>query len=309
MSDSSVDIELASTDILHKFHFLDAPVRGIWVRLHHVWSDACVNQDYPQPVLDMLGQMMAVTSMVANNVREEPSIILQAVGSGPLKLAFAECREHSLLRCIARVDEDNPEQIFAKHGIRQLLGEGQMALTMVLKNGSTYQGLVALDSDDLLVNLESYFRTSEQLATCLRVVCENDTVTGSLLQLLPSEKPDDEDVKNADLQRWKMISSCFNRIQNSPSEELDVQQYLRKLFPKESIYLDNPIDLAFSCTCSRTRSENALTTLSREEIEEMLATENLVTVSCDFCGRNYEFDRTDLERVELQDAVSLSQVN
>ena len=291
----------ATADKLHKFHFLDAPVRGIWVRLQSSWQDACNHRGYPQPVLDLLGQMMAVTTMVANNVREEPSIVLQAVGSGPVKLAFAECREHKFVRSIAKIDEDDPDSVFEKHTFRDLLGTGQLALTMLLKNGSTYQGRVELDSDNLLINLENYFKNSEQLATHLKVSCREGTVTGCLLQLLPSQNTTDDELIQWDEIRWQQISSLFKGQSGEPREDQDTQQYLRDLYPHERIYLDEAIDLSFKCTCSRERGERAIRLLTVAELEEILATEKVVTVSCEFCGKTYLFDRMTVANLGRQE--------
>jgi len=233
--------------------------------------------------------------MVANNVKEEPSIILQAVGSGPVKLAFAECREHRLIRSIARVDEENPELVYEKQGFRELVGDGQLALTMLLTNNSTYQGLVSLESNDLLINLENYFKTSEQLATRLKVESEGDVLTGCLLQLLPPQNVDDEEVRELDQLRWNQISTAFKTVDGLTAHGRGVKEYLQKLYPNETIYLDDAIDLSFHCTCSKERSENAMRTLSHAELESMFAEQELVTVSCEFCGETYEFDKFDVE--------------
>ena len=286
-----------TSDVLHKFHFLNAPVRGIWVRLANVWRDACRHNDYPRPVMELLGQMMAVTTMVANNLREEPSLMLQAVGSGPVKLAFAECKEHKFIRSIARIDEDHPERVYGKHSFKDLVGDGKLALTVILKNGSSYQGMVAMDSDSLLINLESYFETSEQLATRLKVVANEDSVTGCLLQLLPSQTENYELDEVVDQTHWERITKRLNESDDEQLASQKTTQYLRGMYPREEIYLDNPIQLSFRCSCSRERSEGTLRTLSQAELEEMLTSDNLVTVSCEFCGKTYDFDRMSLRGV------------
>ena len=154
-----------------------------------------------------------------------------------------------------------------------------------------------MESESLLINLETYFETSEQLDTRLKVVASEDAVTGCLLQLLPSQTQNDEIEEDINQTHWERIT---NRLSESDDEHLASQkttQYLRGMYPREEIYLDNPIELAFRCSCSRERSENAIRTLSQAELDEMLTNDNHVTVACEFCGKTYEFDRMSLRNV------------
>ena len=44
------------------------------------------------------------------------------------------------------------------------------------------------------------------------------------------------------------------------------------------------------CSCSRERVENALRIAGRDEIEAAIAERGHVEVTCEFCGRRYEFE-------------------
>ena len=52
-----------STDLLHRFSFTDAPIRGQWVRLDEVLREICTQQPYPAVVRRLLGQMLAAVAM------------------------------------------------------------------------------------------------------------------------------------------------------------------------------------------------------------------------------------------------------
>lgn len=51
--------------------------------------------------------------------------------------------------------------------------------------------------------------------------------------------------------------------------------------------------LAFRCRCARTRCEHALRLLGRDEVEAALAQVGAVMMTCEFCGRRYDFDATE----------------
>jgi molecular chaperone Hsp33 len=51
----------------------------------------------------------------------------------------------------------------------------------------------------------------------------------------------------------------------------------------------------FLCRCTRERVLGVLVALGRTEIEGILASEEQVTVTCEFCSECYTIDRTELE--------------
>ena len=54
----------------------------------------------------------------------------------------------------------------------------------------------------------------------------------------------------------------------------------------------NPV--IFCCTCSIKRSENALLLLGQTEAEQELEDKQTIFVTCEFCHKNYVFDRIDI---------------
>ena len=75
----------------------------------------------------------------------------------------------------------------AAASFRELVGENGRVIVTIEggDNGMRYQGIVPLDGDSLAECLESYFASSEQLPTRLRLAANGERTVGLLLQKLP----------------------------------------------------------------------------------------------------------------------------
>src|SRR5262245_2166598 len=75
----------------------------------------------------------------------------------------------------------------AAASFRQLVGENGRVIVTIEggDSGMRYQGIVPLDGNSLAECLESYFASSEQLPTRLRLAANDDRTVGLLLQKLP----------------------------------------------------------------------------------------------------------------------------
>ena len=286
------------TDHLRRFHFRDAPVRGHWVRLQRIWLDACANRDYAPPVRNLLGDMLAVTAMVANDIKHDGAVALQSLGHGPVALTFAECRKQSKLRAIARLNEDSTEVIRPDMTFRELIGAGQVAISLISENNETYQGLVALQAPDLAANVEAYFEASEQLTTRILLANDGTTLTGCLWQRLPTPDGASDVALDQDDEAWTQVLSLIETVQPDELAQLDIEQLLRRVFPTQAIFLDTPKALDFECTCSRQRTAHTLNAMPAAEIESILAEDGVVEVTCEFCGAVYSFDAVALHEFQ-----------
>ena len=268
----------------------------MWVQLKDVWSEAIHDRHYDEPVRQLLGEMLAITTLIANNINHKERLSLHVVGDGPIKTAFAECQNQEALRGIVRPNEDTPKPTNKSMSFKELIGQGRIALTMQFASGETYQGLVDTDYDRLEESMEQYFENSEQLSTAIMLASAEEVVTGCFLQKLPSQTMASDIELVQDEAEWIRLVSLFRTIRTDELNEKDVKTILRSVFPTDSIYLDEPKHLMFRCECSRSRSSNALRTLSRDEIQDLLMSQGSIKVTCEFCGRLYEYIDEDIDK-------------
>ena len=311
---------------IHKFLFDGLPVRGVLVRLTDAWTEVLKRRAsggsagaYPEPVQNMLGEMVAAATLMQSNIKFNGSLILQIFGDGPVKLAVAEIQPDFGLRATATVIGAIAEQA-SLSALVNVNNDGKCAITLDPKTRfpgqQPYQGVVPLFGDDgqplekLSEVLEHYMLQSEQLDTRLVLAADGQVAAGLLIQRLPlegvgnlagslvSEANEDEIGLNEHFNRIALLASTLKR------EELltlDAETILRRLFWEESVIRFEPAagDAVphFSCTCSRERVSNMLRGLGREEADSILAERGNIEVGCEFCGVQYHFDPIDVAQI------------
>lgn len=307
-----------SRDLIHRFSFADVPVRGQWVRLTDTLTQAFQRQDYPPAERNLLAEMLAAVSLMADGIKFQGRVALQARGDGRVDTAMAECRHRHLLRGIVRWNEDQAQEpitpaagpLGSEPPLSQLLGEGQMAITLTREDSESvpvhaYQGVVALTDDSLARNLEGYFLNSEQLPTRVFMAFSGESVTGLLLQRLPVADQASELSEDLHDARWHEIELLADTISAAELATLPLDELLHRLFHEHAVTTHPGRHLAFSCTCSRERAQRMLQALPKDEILELLETRGSVDVTCEICGARYDYDRVDTHLVYISDEPRL----
>ena len=293
-------------DNLYRFSFTDLPIRGQWVRLQSTLEAAGQYRTYPTQVSELLGQMLATVAMVADNLKFSGAVAMQSQGNGALRRSLAECRDHTNLRGIMHLTDDTSfprsNHDGSNHDIGAWLGQGQLALTLIPDEETgmqPYQGLVALEKQDLAKCLEDYFARSEQLDTRLHFANGVDArgVTGLLLQRLPNHPDASEADCDAAKDAWETLTALTATVTNAELGELDVETLLHRLFHEYPCVLQTPKTLAYQCTCNSERTDSTLMMLGKDDLGALLKEQGEITVDCEFCGRRYGYDAIAVARL------------
>jgi molecular chaperone Hsp33 len=272
-------------DSLQRFVFEHSPIRGEIVRLDATWRAVLERRDYPLPVRSLLGELMAAASLLAASIKFEGRLTMQAKGGGPVKLLVVECTSRQTLRGLAQWDGPVP-----LGGVPQLLGGGQLVITIEPDKGERYQGIVAVDGESVAEVLEHYFARSEQLSTRLWLAADEAQAAGMLLQRLPRDERHDPDT-------WERAVHLGSTITRDELLTLPVRDILHRLYHEDDIRLFSGHPVSFRCSCSRARVETVLRMLGREEVRSILAERGNIEVDCEFCGSHYELDPVDAEQL------------
>lgn len=273
-------------DTLTRFLFEHAEVRGEVVRLDATWRAVLECHAYPEPIRNLLGEMMAAASLLAATLKFEGALIMQMQGSGPVTLAVVECSSEFHLRATAKWRDD-----LAPGDIATLLGQGKFVITIDPKTSNQiYQGIVALEGTTVAEVLEHYMLQSEQLETRLWLAADGEQACGFLLQRLPENATEDADA-------WNRALNLGNTLTAEELLKLPAREILHRLFHEEDLRLFDPRPVSFRCTCSRERVANMLRLLGLDEVHSILDEQGKIEVDCEFCNRHYHFDAVDAEQL------------
>lgn len=275
------------TDVLQRFLFDNAPIRGEWVNLQESWREVLKRRDYPPAIRRVLGEMMGAAALLAATVKISGRLVLQIRSEGPATLLMVECTSQHTLRAFAQWNG----HIGDDADLAAVTGQGTLAITIEMDGArQPYQGVVSLQGQSISDTLETYFRQSEQLATRIWLAASDYGIAGLLLQQLPGEIKQRHEAE----EHWSRITRLAATVSTQELLELDVKTLLHRLFHEEQVRLFEPTGLSFACTCSRERVAETIVLLGREEADEVLQEQGKIEVACEFCNQHYHFDSVDV---------------
>ncbi|MDF0734114.1 Hsp33 family molecular chaperone HslO [Pseudomonas entomophila] len=283
--------DLPDTDFTQRFIFDERDVRGEWVALDRSYADVLARHPYPQPVAELLGELMAATALLVGALKFDGLLILQARSQGPIPLLMVECSGEREIRGMARYEA---EQIPAAATLEQLMPGGHLTLTIDPVKGQRYQGTVELDGANLSECFTNYFVQSQQLNTRFWLDAKDGKARGLLLQQLPRDRqPDDEEREES----WQHVVALAGTLK--PEEwALDNETLLHRLYHEDAVRLFDIQPLRFHCSCSRERSGNALVSLGEHDAKALVAEcGGTVEIDCQFCNERYFFDANDVAQL------------
>ncbi|MEO8400804.1 MAG: Hsp33 family molecular chaperone HslO [Gammaproteobacteria bacterium] len=282
-------------DKLQRFIFENASVRGEIVNLAESYQTIMQQHHYPKVIQQILGEMLTVASLLSASIKFKGRVTVQFQGKGKLKFLLAQCNHDLDIRGLAQYKEslDATE-------LMNELKQGLLAIIMdpEVENGQRYQGLVEWHGNSLAESMEGYFKNSEQIPTRLWLAVDEKSAAGLLIQKLPRESARLK--KSTEEQDWEHISILSDTVTAKELLDIDHVTLLRRLYAEDDVRVLESKPVHFRCTCSVTRSENALRLLGQDEVEQELHEKQKIIVTCEFCNKEFEFDRVDVTRIFKQ---------
>lgn len=90
-------------DQLHRYLFENFAVRGELVTVSETLQQILENHDYPQPVKNVLAELLVATSLLTATLKFDGDITVQLQGDGPMNLAVINGNNNQQMRGVARV--------------------------------------------------------------------------------------------------------------------------------------------------------------------------------------------------------------
>ena len=267
-----------SKDNVRRFLFEDLDIRGARVYLGNTWHEMRAGSDTPPAINALLGELAAVTVLIAGNLKTPGRITFQLQGHGLVSLLLVDCDEQLRLRGTARHKSIPvlPEPTFS-----ELIGDGQLILTLQTNIGDPWQSIVPLVGNSLAEVFEHYLVQSEQQAARLFLTANDHFAGGLFLQKLPDADTKDED-------GWNRIGHLATTLK--PAELADpTANLLMCLFPEENIRLFDPRPVRYHCPRDEEKVLAMLKNLGRTEVVAALAEQGEIAIEDDICRQHYRY--------------------
>jgi len=232
-------------------------------RRHGAWPTAAA----------ALGRALTAGTLMGALLKTHQRIALKFEGNGPLKKILVEADSNGAVRGCVGVPEVNLITPDGKLDVGGGLGKaGFLSVTKDLGMKDTYRGMVQLLSGEI---------AEDKLVSA---------AGGFLIQSLP---PGDEATVDLLMEKINALPPITQLLRDGKTPE----EILAILFDGIPYQILEKRALAFQCTCSKIKIEQALVSLGKEELAEMVSQKEETEVTCEYCRQVWKLTREDLERL------------
>jgi len=282
---------MSQFNVLNRYLFTDAHARGELVQLSSSFKSIIKNHNYPVGVEKLLGELLSATCLLTATLKFEGDITVQLQGDGPVGYMSVSGNNNQQMRGIAKIAEETSAET-----LQTLIGKGTMIITIRPSVGEAYQGVVALDKDNLADCLAHYFEVSEQIPTKIWLFSdtEQQLTAGALVQLLPDGDGSIEN-KEKQLTDFEHLCQLTNTIKSEEVFSLEAEALLYRLYHQEQVNIFEPQAVTYVCGCSADKCLSAISQIEPSEIKAILAEQGKISMTCDYCITTYDFDELSLQ--------------
>ncbi|MFD2165447.1 Hsp33 family molecular chaperone HslO [Thalassotalea euphylliae] len=279
---------MSTQDVLNRYLFDGKHARGELVQIQQAYQEITANHDYPEGVKTLLGELLSATCLLTATLKFEGEIAVQLQGGtdAPLNYMAINGDHQQNMRGVAKLHESTDAK-----GLKALIGNGIMVITIRPNKGEPYQGVVALEKPTLAECLANYFETSDQIPTSIWLFTDaaNNQTAGALVQLLPDSDDKAQQLSDYDHLRHLTATIKAEEIFDLPAEDL-----LHRLYHEEEVRVFDPQQVTYRCSCSEEKCLSAISQLGPDELKSIIAEQGAVSMTCDYCLTTYSFDEQQL---------------
>ena len=245
-----------------------------------------------------LGRLLTAGTMMGVMMKGDKDILtLQVKGDGPIQGITVTADSKGRVKGYV----GNPEVIIpanakGKLDVSGAVGNGFLQVIKDMGLKEPYVGQVALQTGEIAEDLTYYFATSEQIpsAVGLGVLVDKDQSVkqsgGFIIQLMPFTPEDVVDRLEKKITEIDSVTQMLDR-------GLTPEQILEEILGDFGLEITDTTETRFHCDCSKERVSRALSTLSKKDLDSIIADGESIEVKCQFCNKAYEFTVDELKEM------------
>lgn len=285
-------------DYLVKAVAFDGKVRAYATRTTEMVNEVVRRQGAWPTAAAALGRAMTATTMMGAMLKGEERLTVKIEGGGPVGAIIVDSNGKGETRgYIGNPQVHFPLNQHGKLDVAKAVGtSGHLSVVKDIGLRDYFTGSVELISGELGEDFTYYFVSSEQVPSSVGVgvlVNPDQTILaagGFILQLMPGAGDEIIDFIEKRLSTLPQVSKLIEA--GMPPEDM-----LFALLGEENAKILDKMDVHFSCPCSKERIANAIISLGKQEIHEMIEQDGGAETRCHFCNETYQFTLGDLQQL------------
>ena len=255
--------------------------------------------DMSPVVTAAFGRLLTITAIMATEMKgSKDKLTVQLKGNGPIGVMIATANNKPIVKGYATnpvvelpLNEDGKLDVSGAVGY-----EGYINVVKDIGLKDPYIGISPLVSGEIAEDFANYFVNSEQRnsAVALGVLVDKNGVRASGGYLInPMPDATEEDISTVEQSIFKAGAMSKMLDQNLTLEEI-----AKKITGDDNVeIIEDSIVPEFKCDCSKEHMQDALMTIGKEELEDIIKKEGKAELVCHFCNKKYQFNKEELENI------------
>ena len=262
-------------------------------------EEARKTHDMSPVVTAAFGRLLTITSIMATEMKgSKDKLTVQLKGNGPIGVMIATANNKPIVKGYATnpvvelpLNEDGKLDVSGAVGY-----EGYINVVKDIGLKDPYIGISPLVSGEIAEDFANYFVNSEQRnsAVALGVLVDKNGVRASggyLINPMPDATEEDISIVEQSIFKAGAMSKMLD-------QNLTLEEIAKKITGDENVeIIEDSIVPEFKCDCSKEHMQNALMTIGKEELEDIIEKEGKAELVCHFCNKKYEFNKEELENI------------
>lgn len=245
-----------------------------------------------------LGRLLSAGVMMGSMLKGDDELItLQIKGDGPIGGLTVTADRNGHVKGYANVpDVILPANAQGKLDVGGAVGAGVLSVIRDMGLKDPYVGQTDLQTGEIAEDLTYYFANSEQVPSSvgLGVLMEKDntvkTAGGFIIQMMPFA----EDATISQIEEnLKLVTSVTELLDKGYTPE----QLLEELLGNVGLEITDTMPTRFYCNCSKERVEQAVASVGKKDIQEMINDGKPIEVKCHFCNTAYHYSVEELKNI------------
>ena len=245
------------------------------------------------------GRLLTIASIMGNEMKNQnDKMTIQIKGKGPIGTMLVTANNIPQVKgYVGDAHVDLPLNEFGKLDVGEAIGhEGFINVIKDIGLKEPYIGVSPLVSGEIAEDFANYFVNSEQrqAAVALGVLVDRNGVKsagGYLITPMP-------DATEEEISKVEQAIFKAGAMSKMLDENLSLEEIAKKVTGDENIeILEDNIIPEYKCDCSKEHMKDALISIGKKDLEEILKEDGKAELMCHFCNKKYTFTKEELEEM------------
>lgn len=286
-------------DKIKKFLAYNGKISVICAETTEMVEEARKIHDMSPVVTAAFGRVLTMTAIMATEMKgSKDKLTVQIKGSGEIGSIVVTANNYPILKGYAvNPKVEIPLNEFGKLDVSGAIGnQGYINVIKDIGLKKPYIGISPLVSGEIAEDFANYFVNSEQRnsAVALGVLVDKDGVRASGGYLI-NPMPDATEEEISKIEQAIFKAGAMSKMLD---QQLTLEQIAIKITGDENIKtIEENIVPKFKCDCSKEHMSNALISIGKDELTDIIEKEGKAEIICQFCNKKYNFTKEELEKI------------